>query len=88
MFSRDITSRLDRSIGIALKDYFNIATNQRPSRSRVARNIPAEFCMELDDLLSEHDKLRADYNSKFIETSWNGLRKSRFFLLRSKNYDC
>ena len=43
MFSRGITSPLDRSFGMALKDYFNIATNQRPSRSRVARSIPAEF---------------------------------------------
>ena len=84
MFSRDITNRLDRSFGSALKDYFNIATNQKPSRSRVARSIPAEFFMELDDLLSEHDKLRAEYNSKFIETSWNELRSPDFSYLDLK----
>jgi putative pyruvate formate lyase activating enzyme len=84
MFSRDMTSRLDRSIGMALEDYFNIATNQKPSRSRVARNIPAEFCVELDDLLNEHDKLRAEYNSKFIETSWNGLLSPDFSYLDLK----
>ncbi len=44
MFSRDITSRLDRSIGTALEDYFKIASNEKPSRLRVARNIPAKFC--------------------------------------------
>jgi len=84
MFSRGIVGGLGGNLGMALQDYFKIASNEKPSRMRVTKSITADYCMELDALWSEHEKVRAEYHSKYIETSWNGLFRPEFSYLDLK----
>ncbi len=84
MFSRGIVGGLGGNLEMALQDYFKIASNEKPSRMRVTKSIPADYSIELNNLLSEHEKIRADYHPKYIETSWNGLLRPEFSYLDLK----
>jgi len=67
-----------------LKDYFKVASNEKPSRMRLASTIPAEYSSDLDTLWSEHNNHCSEHHEKYREISWNRLVNSDFSYLDLK----
>jgi len=61
-----------------LSSYFEIMLNKRPSRSKVARGIEACQKDDINSLWGEHESLRAEFNDKYCEFTFNDLKKPDF----------
>ena len=66
------------SIRLALQNYFQIASNEKPSRVKTSSSIPAEYLQDLDSLWNEHDKIRSEYHQKYLEISWEEIEQPEF----------
>ncbi|MEN4007149.1 MAG: radical SAM protein [Methanobacteriaceae archaeon] len=66
-----------------LSTYFEIMPNKRPSRSKVAMGIEA-WKSDINSLWEEHESLRADFNDKYHEFTFNDLKKPEFSYLDLK----
>jgi putative pyruvate formate lyase activating enzyme len=84
MFVMERFGQLGGSLKHALRDYFKIASNEKPSRMRFASMIPAECSRDLDVLWSEHHKLSAEHRYKYPEASWNEFIRPEFSYLDLK----
>ncbi len=66
------------SIRLALQNYFQIASNEKPSRVKTSSSIPAEYLQDLDSQWNEHDKIRSEYHQKYLEISWEEIEQPEF----------
>ena len=66
------------SIKLALQNYFQIASNEKPSRIKTSSSIPAEYFQDIDGLWNEHDKILSEYHQKYLETSWDEMERPEF----------
>ncbi len=84
MYSRDSVGQLGGGLGLALQDYFKIASNEKPSRMRVASSITSEYMTDIESLWSEHTNINEDYHLKYDEISWKNIVKAEFSYLDLK----
>ncbi|HSQ02208.1 MAG TPA: radical SAM protein, partial [Methanobacterium sp.] len=66
------------SFKLALKNYFQISSNEKPSRIKTSSSIPAEYFQDLEGLWNEHDKILSEYHQKYLETSWEEMERPEF----------
>lgn len=75
MFSDRVDLTFTGGLNKALQNYFNVSSNDKPSRMKVASGIKAKSSTNINELLDEHDKLNVLYKKSYASSSWDDLVK-------------
>ena len=76
--------RINGSLKHVLNKYLKVASNEKPSRMKVASSIPAQYSSEFDVLLHEHHQLDELFHKKFSKTKWVEIDGHKFSYLDLK----
>lgn len=66
------------SLKFALENYFNVSSNEKPSKIKVASSIPAKVYKNIEELWDEHERLNAEHKQSYVKSSWKDLSKTKF----------
>jgi putative pyruvate formate lyase activating enzyme len=84
MLPKDMIGQYSGSLGLALQNYFKISSNEKPSRTKVSSTILADSTMDLEAMISEHDRIVGEYHSKYNKISWGEMFIQDFSFLDLK----
>jgi putative pyruvate formate lyase activating enzyme len=79
-----IERKINGSLKHALNSYLKVASNEKPSRMKIASTLPAQYSSEFDVLLREHHQLDELFHKKFSKTIWDEINDHKFSYLDLK----
>ena len=68
MLPKDMIGQYSGSLRLALQNYFKKSLNEKPSRTKISSTILADSTMDLEAMISEHDRILENITQNIIKS--------------------
>jgi putative pyruvate formate lyase activating enzyme len=78
LITKNLDNQFSSGIENKLQNYLQVASNEKPSKIKMASAIPAHYSNNINDLWREHQIICYEFPQKYVKISWKDIEKTDF----------